>query len=168
MYKLVLAFMLVAAISCKKEAKNSQVVPQADTAGIVGQWTWVSSNFLFNYLTPQSGVHKKLTFTATGVLYITHNDSTDYNPGPYVAVPPVSPLVLFPGDVTDTLAYHFGAEPVGCPPQDDMNAGSTFMALVIGGEVNQFKISNDTLYLVRPPCLAQPDSVVYVRTNSAP
>lgn len=158
---------LVAAVSCKKHGTGSRGLQanKADTTGIVGQWAWVRSNFLFNVLTPQlSDAHKELNFTSTGVVYIRHNDSTGQYPSPYIAVPPMSHLSLLSGDVTDTVPYHFGDEPVGCPgPAEDLNA--TFMALVIKDWINQFKISNDTLYLVTPPCLIQPDSVVYVRVK---
>jgi len=157
-------FIFVAALSCKKQAGGSGT-SQADTTGIVGEWTWIRSNFLFNVLTPRSGAHRALTFTATGAVYIKHNDSTGQYPGPYIAVPPLSRLALLSGDATDTLSYHFGAEPVGCPVAEDLNA--SFTALVIGNGINQFRISHDTLYLVTPPCLAQPDSVTYVRSNGS-
>ena len=103
-----------------------------------------------------------MEFTNTGVVYIKHNDSTGQYPTPYIPVPPVLHLSLLPADVTDTLPYHFGNEYVGCPGTDP---NATFMALDVMKDINQFKISNDTLYLVTPPCLIQPDSVIYVRVN---
>jgi len=82
----------------------------------------------------------------------------------YIAVPPLSRLTLLSNDVTDTVSYHFSAEPVGCPVREDQKA--TFAALIIDKVSSQFRISNDTLYLVTPPCLAQPDSVIYVKTKA--
>ena len=165
--KISLISVLVTALSCKKEGKTAssseKKLSAADTTGILGQWTWVKSNFLFQYETPASGVQKKLTFTSAGIVYITHNDSSGLFPGAYVGVPPVAPPVLLSRAITDTLSYRFGAEPVGYPDLEDINA--SFMALVIGDDINQYQISNDTLYLVAPPCLAQPDSVIYVRTS---
>jgi len=70
---------------------------------------------------------------------------------------------LLGADVTDTLSYRFGAEPVGCPGTDQ---DASFTALVINNGINQWKISNDTLYLVTLPCLVQPDSVIYVRAKA--
>jgi len=158
-----LVFLLVAAISCGKQEAGVRA-PQTDTTNIVGKWTWVRSNFLFNLLAPRSGVHKELDFTTTGAVYIKHNDSTGQDSGPYIAVPPLSRLTLLSNDVTDTVSYHFSAEPVGCPVREDQKA--TFAALIIDKVSSQFRISNDTLYLVTPPCLVQPDSVIYVKTKA--
>ena len=161
--KLSSVLILTAVLSCHKEVSRGPQDQRADTTRIVGRWTWVRSNFLFNVLTPSSGVRKQLDFTATGAVYIKHNDSTGGFPGPYIAVPPLSRLVLLGGEVTDTLPYHFGAEPVGCPGTDQ---NARFTALVIKNGINQWKISNDTLYLVTLPCLVQPDSVIYVRAKA--
>ena len=166
--KVFAALILVAAVSCKKHGTGSQGPQglQVDTTRIIGRWAWVRSNFLFHILTPQlSGAHKELDFTTTGVVYIKHNDSTGQIPSPYVAVPLISSLSLLPGDVTETVPYHFGNSPLGCPAGPPEDANATFFALYIGEWINQVKLSNDTLYLVTPPCLIQPDSVIYVRVN---
>jgi hypothetical protein len=162
--KLTSVLILAAVLSCHKQRSPEPQDRGTDTTGIIGRWTWVRSNFLFNVLTPRSGVRKQLDFTATGAVYIKHNDFTGQFPGPYVAVPPLAHLVLLDGDVTDTLPYRFRDVPTGCPvPPDNQKASLT--ALVIRNGINQFRISNDTLYLITLPCLVQPDSVIYVRVK---
>lgn len=119
---------------------------------LTGQWYWVQSNHDFNWYARSSGLYKTLTFTGSGSVYISHNDSAGG----------LSPMVYFPvlsDTVTDTTPYRLGPAPVGLTP-------GTFPAVWIDRYPYQYWRSGDTLVFATGPNLPQPEQAMYLRNNS--
>jgi hypothetical protein len=139
--------MLFAAGSCKKNGQAN------NDPAIVGDWTLVNSwegntIIVFSDFT----VQRTLSFRSDGTLYETHNDSSA-NIDLLVPVPAV-PL---PKSITDTAGYQTTSLPAGC-------VAIKFPAIVIKGQAGcvRYSISQDTLVISTPVCLA-PYSSVYVK-----
>lgn len=157
MRKYALIVAVIALVSCKKHVAT--VVHHSEPVDVVvGEWQWVQSNFLFSYLTPQSGLQKTLTFTGNGLVYVRHNDSTGGAP----ILLMTSHLLPLPGLLTDTFSYSFGPEPIGGGSSGTFNALITTLPYIY-----QFSISGDTLYLASAPGLPQPDNAAFVRVASS-
>lgn len=141
----VLVILLMCA--CKK---NQLANPQ-----ITGNWNWISSGLGTQLTTSQnSGIQKSVAFKANGELIITHNDSTN-SP----LLPGFEPVVLLAGGaIKDTTTFLTRMEGAGC-------VNFQFPELVTGtGNGYQYSVSNDTLYISSPPCLA-PFQSVFVKVN---
>ena len=146
-YLLIVALAGLAACKTKSPLTHPHPLPAAP---LVGTWTWVQSNQLFTYRVPQDGYHKTLTFTGSGAVYITHDDSTNGYPSPLLFP------VLLTKAVTDTFSYTFGPSPVGGGIQ------GTYTAIFIGNVAYQYWMSGDTLIFAAPPALPQPDQDEYL------
>jgi len=153
--KLLLFCGLLAVAACKKKA--GQGIYGVPNPAFDGTWTWVGSGYPggnAHLITPGSGVRKSLTFLASGILYVTHNDT----PGSPAYLNVYDTLGLFPKSVVDTEKFQLGNEPDGC-------VSDTYPALIITGETQAFyryTISGDTLQISFSPCLA-PFTTYYVK-----
>ncbi len=133
--------------SCYKS--NSPI----DNSGIVGHWVWVSSNIGGTITTPANGVQRSLLFEDNGALFVTHNDSTGGIPSLLL----YSPLALLAQPIVDTTTYQLTTLNAGCVSLE-------FPALLTSGitQYYSYKISNDTLLVSPPPCIA-PNTSIYIR-----
>ncbi len=142
-----LLFMIFLLESCYKSGSS------VDNSGIVGHWVWVSSNMGGSVITAANGVQRSLLFEDNGALFVTHNDSTGDVPSLLL----YSPLVLLAQPIVDTTTFQLTTLNAGCVSQK-------FPALLTSGKVQYYSytISNDTLLVSPPPCLA-PNTSVYIR-----
>jgi hypothetical protein len=140
-------FMIFLVQGCYKS--NSAV----DNSGIVGHWVWVSSNMDGSVVTPSNGVQRSLLFENNGALFVTHNDSTGGIPSLLL----YNPLVLLTQPIVDTTTYQLTTLNAGC-------VSLNFSALLTSGKIQYYSytISNDTLLVSPPPCLA-PNTSIYIR-----
>ena len=124
-----------------------------DNSGIVGHWVWVSSSYGGSIITAANGVQRSLLFEDNGALFVTHNDSTGGVPSLLL----YSPLVLLAQPIVDTTTFQLTTLNAGCVSQK-------FPALLTSGKVQYYSytISNDTLLITPPPCLA-PNTSIYLR-----
>lgn len=146
MNKFLLIVVLAGLAACKTKHH------QPSLPSVTGQWYWVQSNHAFDWFARPSGFYKTLTFTGSGLVYISHNDSAGGT----------TPMIYFPllrDTVTDTVAYRLGPAPNGIMP-------GTFPAVWIGAYPYQYWMSGDTLVFATGPDLIQPDQAKYLRNYS--
>ena len=143
----VFLFMIFSLEACYKS--NSAV----DNSGIVGHWIWISSNMGGSFVTPANGIQRSLLFEDNGALFVTHNDSTGGVPSLLI----YDPLVLLAQPIVDTTTYQLTSLNAGC-------VSLKFPALLTSGKIQYYSytISNDTLLVSPPPCLA-PNTSIYIR-----
>jgi len=140
---------ILAGISCKK---NTQINHQ----DIVGEWSWQYSGEGNTILiTPSAGIHRKIFFKTDGTLDITHNDSTGSAGGLQVFIP----SVLLASTIVERTTYQISTFEAACVVNLKYS-GITVMPQY----AYQFQISNDTLQITYPPCLA-PYTSTYIRTR---
>jgi len=124
-----------------------------ENSGIIGHWVWVSSTTGGSIVTPANGVQRSLLFEDNGALFVTHNDSTGDIPSLLI----YNPLVLLAQPIVDTTTYQLTTLNAGC-------VSLKFPALLTSGKVQYYSytISNDTLLVTPPPCLA-PNTSIYIK-----
>jgi len=132
---------------CKKS-------PPPANSPFVGTWTWLQTREGINTLVDQSsGIMKRLTFTASGMCTITHNDSIASN----VLLMVLSPYVIKADPVINTASYQVSSHPaLPCDPD-----ALPFLTIQNFGSY-QYKIVSDTLFISWSPCLA-PVINVYIK-----
>lgn len=156
---LILAIILTPPIiSCTKtKAKSNNGATTADTASIIGTWTWASQSGPV-WDTPTltaltTGIQRTLIFDSTGKITFIHNDSVFQQDYLQVA----QPVQLLPAMETDTGFYLVSVGIVGCSITDTST-------LTIINTVYQLGLTTDTLMVHLDPCLSRIVDV-YVRKN---
>ena len=164
---LVLVILILSSTSCTKSKPVANHVSGADTAGIIGTWTWAYQTKKAWYdsagpaaLTPATtGISRTLIFDTTGKFTIIHNDSifqdsVNFEPD-YLHI--ANPVILLPNDIseTDTAAYQVGFGIVGCAITDTTT-------LTIQNVRYQAILTADTLLVHGNPCLTR-EVDIYVR-----
>ncbi len=106
-----------------------------------------------SFVTPANGIQRSLLFEDNGALFVTHNDSTGGVPSLLI----YDPLVLLAQPIVDTTTYQLTSLNAGC-------VSLKFPALLTSGKIQYYSytISNDTLLVSPPPCLA-PNTSIYLR-----
>jgi hypothetical protein len=170
--------------SCTKSQPGSTNTIGADTASIIGTWTWAyQSKNLWNFppgdttasgqpigtwFTPaNTGISRTLIFDTTGSFTFIHNDSITIAPfnlrdsvgnePNYLQV--TEPILLLPNlaTETDTGFYKVGFGIVGCTITDTTT-------LTMQNVPYQAILSADTLLVHGDPCLSRVVDI-YVRKN---
>jgi len=101
-----------------------------------------------------TGIYKMLAFGADGSLSVFHNDSTMQ----YGELHVYFFSALIPQILEEKKSYQIKTESAGC-----YNAQISFL-VVDSAQNYQYNVSNDTLYISNPPCLA-PVSSVYLKVE---
>ena len=148
--------LLLIAIMCLVSCKKSS--PVITDPYLTGKWIWLQSSSTSNPDTIlnglNTGIYKMLSFQADGRLTILHNDST----GQYGELQVYFISTLLPQIVVDSNNYHIEY------PKGFCSFGQSPYLDVGNSQSYQYKVSNDTLYISNPPCLA-PESSVYIKVQ---
>jgi hypothetical protein len=137
-------------MSCSKSMNSDQ--PKTDQK-LTGEWTWIQSTFGNSIINPAgTGIQKKLNILSNGDFSITHNDSTYQYAEFQVYITP-----LLPKTIVDSRIYQIVNKSIGC-------TSTKIDFLVVDTLHNyQYAVSNDSLYIMNPPCLA-PHTTIYIKT----
>jgi hypothetical protein len=175
---LTLASGAIALTSCTKSNPGTTTSTGADTASILGTWTWAYQSATLWHVTPgdttqsgkpvrtpytpvNTGINRILTFDTAGKFTFIHNDSilqdsVNYEPN-YLQV--ALPVILLPDltPETDTGFYQVGFGIVGCALTDTTT-------LTLGNVPYQAVLTADTLLIHLDPCLSRVVDI-YIRKN---
>jgi hypothetical protein len=165
---LFLSILILASHSCTKSASH-QVRTVADTASIIGTWTWAyqTKSKWFDtvgsaaLIPSTTGISRTLIFDTGGKFTIIHNDSifrdsVNFEPNYLMMTEPVL-LLPYPAPETDTAFYRVGFGIVGCAFTDTTT-------LTIQNVAYQAILTADTLLVHGDPCLSRVVDI-YVRQH---
>lgn len=147
---------IVSLISCSKSSQPKTTQP------MVGNWTWTetygSTGPVWN--PANTGILKTVNFQANGSIMINHNDSSGPNEQFSLIVVQTS---LLPNASQETGNYQTESRSAGCVPIS-FSALNIDTASAANERIYQYIISNDSLYITNPPCLA-PITSVYLKSK---